>query len=65
MKNKFFFDSLAGLIPCLKLKNGKFKLTSNLGAYRKGEILELKEGNQAIPRSWVKIRNGICLICPI
>lgn len=56
---KFFFDSFSGLIPCIKVGINKFKLTSGkFYGYKKGEILDLTENKQAIPKSWVVVRNG-------
>lgn len=63
---KFFFDSFSGLIPCVKIGPGKFKLTSGrFYGYKKNEILDLNEGKNAIPRNWVKVRNGQYRICPV
>ena len=56
---KFFFDSFSGLIPCVKVGTNKFKLTSGkFYGYKKGEILNLIENKQAIPKSWVVVRGG-------
>ena len=55
----FYFDSFSGLIPCVKIGINKFKLTSGrFYGYKRGEILDLTENKNAIPRNWVFVRGG-------